>query len=86
MTIRDMCRAGIDIHGRVQVICWILDEYKKVFFDDYADHIGDQEWLDMEIKYMYPSEDGAMVFELELKTLLHILKCIKTAYVRLRNG
>lgn len=72
MTIRDICCAGIDIRGRVQVICWMRDEYKKVFFNDYADHIGDQEWLDMEIKYMYPSVDGAIVFELEANQAANI--------------
>lgn len=63
MTIRDMCCAGIEIEGPVRVVQWIGDEC-KVYFDDYAERIGDQDFLDMELAFMF-SINGKLVFEIE---------------------
>lgn len=62
MTIRDMCYAGIEIQGPVRVVYWNQDDDCIVLFDDYAERIGDQDFLDMEIKYMF-SANNKLVFE-----------------------
>lgn len=62
MTIRDMCCAGIEIQGPVRVVYWDQDDDCIILFDDYADRIGDQDFLDMEIKYMF-SLNNKLVFE-----------------------
>lgn len=65
MTIRDMCCAGINIEGRVQVRRWINDEC-EILFDADASFIGDQCWLDLEIEYVFSIND-AIVFEVTAK-------------------
>ena len=62
MTIRDMCIAGIEIQGPVTVKYWD-DDNCVVLFEDYAERIGDQDFLDMEVRYMYSLANGMLVFE-----------------------
>lgn len=61
MTIRDMLSAGIEIEGIIRVACWQNDEC-EVCFEDQADRIGDQEFLDREITFMF-ANDGKLVFD-----------------------
>ena len=63
MTIRDMCIAGIEIQGLVTVKYWDDDDNCVILFDDYAERIGDQDFLDMEIRYIYSLFNGTLVFE-----------------------
>lgn len=62
MTIRDMLSAGIEIEGIIRVACWQNDEC-EVCFEDQAEHIGDQEFLDREITFMF-ANDGKLVFDI----------------------
>lgn len=70
MTIRDILIAGTEIQGPVEVVYWDKDDKRVVLFDDYAEHIGDQDFLDMEIKYMF-SMNKKIVFEVSAEDAPH---------------
>ena len=63
MTIRDMLNAGIEIEGKIRVVCWENDDRPTLLFKDYAENFGNQPFLDMEIKYMFDAGDHRITFE-----------------------
>lgn len=63
MTIRDMLNAGIEIQGRIRVLYWNDNDEPVVMFNDYAEFINNQPFLDMEVKYMFDSGDHRITFE-----------------------
>ena len=62
MTIRDMLSAGIEIQGLVRVAYWKMDDDCIILFDDYAEGIDNQDFFDMEIRYMFCG-NNRIVFE-----------------------